>query len=125
MYDMNVAPRANSIALDRVIMRVASRSSVGEVNSETQLRFEQKGSLVSATYAGGTIRLGYLIGTLRGKELSCRYVQINWSGRIDGGSSHCEFAILGDGRLTMREHFCWHTRNGSGVNVFEEVPPAR
>jgi hypothetical protein len=67
MYDISVAPRANAIALDGVIMRVASRRSVGEVNSETQLRFEQKGSLVSATYAGGTIRLGYLIGTLKGE----------------------------------------------------------
>jgi hypothetical protein len=56
--------------LDGVIMRVASGSKVGEVNSETQLHFEQEDSLVTATHGRGTVQLGCLIGIRNGSGVN-------------------------------------------------------
>ncbi len=111
--------------LNGLTMWVVSTGSKSEVDGETVLHFSQEGSLVSARYAGGRIRLGYLIGAMSDGQLHFRYVQANVEGRIDGGSSVCEFGFLADGRLTMQEHFRWDSRDGSGENTFEEVMPRR
>jgi hypothetical protein len=107
--------------LDGIRMRVVSTDNKGEVNSATLFCFSQEGSLVSAQYSGGHIRLGYLIGTISGAQLHFRYVQLNHEGQIDGGSSIGDLRVLEDGRLQMKEHFRWDSRDGSGTNVFEEV----
>lgn len=52
------------ISLDGVRMRVVSTAEGGEVNIETLFGFTQDGSVVSAHYAGGKVRLGYLVGTM-------------------------------------------------------------
>jgi len=109
------------ICLDGMKMRVVSTGSKSEVDAETLLYFSQDGSLVSARYAGGRVGLGYLIGTMSDGQLHFRYVQVNLEGRIDSGSSICEFGFLADGRLTIHEHFRWDSRHGSGMNTFEEV----
>jgi hypothetical protein len=108
-------------SLDGIRMGVVSTDSKCEVGSETLFSFFQEGSLVSAQYSGGNIRLGYLIGTISGGQLFFRFVQVDPEGRIDGGSSICEFEVLADGRLLMREHFPSDSRDGSGTNVFEEI----
>jgi hypothetical protein len=108
-------------SLDGIRMHVVSTDSKGEVGSGTRFSFFQEGSLVSAQYSGGNIRLGQLIGTISGGQLSFRFVQVDPAGRIDGGSSICELEVLADGRLRMREHFHWDSREGSGTNVFEEI----
>lgn len=111
------------LCLNGIRMRVVSTDSNGEVNCETQFLFSHEGSLVSAQYSGGNIRLGYLAGTMSGEQLRFRFVQVDLDGRIDSGSSFCDFEVLADGRLQMREHFSWDTRDGSGINFFEEIAP--
>jgi hypothetical protein len=35
----------------------------------------------------------------------------------------CDVMQLPDGRPRVVEHFAWSTRVGSGINVFDELPP--
>lgn len=109
------------LSLDGIKMRVASTAAAGEVNNETLFEFTQDGSVVSARYAGGSVRLGHLVGVRAGERLCFRYAQVDHSGRLDGGHSTCEIERSGDGRVRLIEHFEWDSREGSGTNVFEEV----
>lgn len=102
-------------------MRVVSTAERGEVNTETLFEFTQDGSVISARYAGGKVRLGYLVGAMSAEGLRFRYVQVDNSGRLDSGYSTCEIRRTAEGRMQLVEHFKWDSREGSGINIFEEV----
>jgi len=110
-----------TISMDGIQMRVVSTATGGDVSSETLFRFCQSDSVVSAQYAGGKVRLGFLVGTLSADQLHFRYAQVDVEGRIDGGSSQCELHRLADGRIRLLEHFKWDSRTESGTNVLEEL----
>jgi len=109
------------ISLDGIRMRVVSTAQGGEVNTETLFDFAQDGSVVSARYTGGKVRLGYLVGTMSAEGLRFRYAQIDTTGRLDGGYSTCEIGPTTDGRIQLAEHFKWDSREGSGTNLYEEI----
>jgi len=109
------------IALDGIRMHVVSTAEGGEVNTETLFEFTQEGSIVSARYAGGKVRLGYLVGSLSAEGLRFRYAQIDHAGRLDGGHSTCEIGRTADGRIQLAEHFTWDSREGTGTNIYEEI----
>ena len=110
--------------LDGVTMFVTSTANTGVVSGETRLHFTQRGGRVSARYAGGRVARGWLVGWLADQTLRFRYVQREDGAEIHAGQSVCNLEQLPDGRLRMIEHFVWRTRNGSGINVFEELPRA-
>jgi len=102
---------------------VTETAAAGVVDQETEFRFRQDDNIVTASYAGGQIRQGYLVGKLDGAALHFRYCQIQIDGRIDGGESHCTIERQDGGRLRIVERFEWASRPGeTGVNVFEELP---
>jgi len=113
------------VSLNGKQMRVVSTAEVGVVNAETLFTFTQEGSVVSAHYSGGKVRLGHLVGIISSGILHFRYAQLDTEGRLDGGYSTCEISRTSDGRIRLLEHFQWESREGSGTNVFEEVPTNR
>ncbi len=108
-----------TISLDGIRMHVVSTGEGGEVNTETLFEFTQNGSVVSAHYAGGKVRLGYLVGTMSAEGLRFRYAQVDNAGRLDGGYSTCEIRRTAEGKLQLAEHFQWDSREGSGTNLYE------
>jgi hypothetical protein len=102
-------------------MYVSGTADVGVVGSDTRLVFTQKGSRVFARYSGGAVTRGWLVGTLAGAELTFRYVQREASGEVHAGHSLCNVLERPEGRLRIVEHFQWHTREGRGTNVFDQV----
>lgn len=116
-----IQSRERTDLLDTARMRVLITADDGAVSRDTLFTFTQRAETVSAHYAGGSIRLGQLVGTLTGTQLSFRYVQVDLQGRVDSGMSSCELRVLADGRLQLHEHFQWESRPGSGTNVLEEV----
>ncbi len=110
------------ISLDGKRLHVTSTAANGVVNAKTVFEFTQQGSLVWARYAGGRIALGYLVGRIDGDRLVFRYAQTTLDGRLDGGQSNCEIVCTPDGRLRLLEHFQWESRDGTGTNVFDELP---
>lgn len=111
--------------LTGVRMRTSITADAGIVSTETELVFEQTGSIVSARYRGGSVVDGYLIGHLAGMTMHFRYVQADAAGRIDAGVSEGRFERLQDGRLRLTEDFRWTTRPAVGRNVFEETSGSR
>ena len=93
----------------------------GEVGAGTVFEFGQDGDLVWARYAGGGIRLGFLVGTLAGDVLSFRYAQVGLTGETATGHSTDRVELLPDGRLRLHETWEWESRPGSGTSTLEEI----
>jgi hypothetical protein len=94
----------------------------GDVGPQTEFEYaERDDGVVSARYAGGAVRLGFLVGTREGDALRFRYAQLLEDGGTAGG--HCESRIeeLPDGRLRLHETWAWDSREGSGTSVLEET----
>lgn len=95
----------------------------GEVGTGTVFEYHQDGELIWARYAGGSVRLGHLVGTRDGDRLEFRYAQLNFSGQTSTGHCVSTISVLADGRLWMDETWEWESRPGSGVSAVEEIRP--
>ena len=109
------------------LFRPVSNSPNGEVNGETLFRYEQHGDLFSATYSGGGIRAGHMLGCCDAKgNLRFCYQHVS----DDGGvlrSGVCESRpeILVDGRIRLHERWRWTLgADGEGESIVEEIIPA-
>lgn len=111
--------------LDGRVMTVSGTAPTGVVGAGTLLEFVQLGGRVLGRYSGGRVIRGCLVGRIEGAEFAFRYLQREDSGELHGGQSRCEVQPLDDGRLRLIEHFAWSTREGSGVNIFDEFIPRR
>lgn len=99
----------------------AVASSGGDVDGATAFDYHQDGELIWATYAGGAVRRGYLVGTRSATELDFRYCHVTDDGQTAGGHCHSRIETLRDGRLRLHETWEWESRPGSGTSVVEEV----
>ncbi len=110
------------IDLDGRRMHVATTAEHGVVDAETVLMFHQSGVRVWATYTGGRITRGRLVGRWVGDVLVFRYVQVECEAGVHAGHSIATAEFGPTGRIRVFERFEWSTRSGSGTNVFEELP---
>ena len=110
-----------SYSLDGLQMNAVHTASTGVVNAETIFEFHQTGSHVHASYAGGRVVRGFLVGKVEGARLEFRYCQLHEDGELDGGHSVCELQRSDEGLLQIVEHFDWD--GGQGTNVIQELPP--
>ncbi|MEE6257225.1 bifunctional helix-turn-helix transcriptional regulator/GNAT family N-acetyltransferase [Plantactinospora sonchi] len=108
-------------SLDGRGFRAVAEVAGGEVDTATRFDYRERDGEISATYAGGAIRTGHLVGTRDGNTLDFRYVQLNRSGETSSG--HCVSTVsrLPDGRLRLDETWSWESRDGSGTSAVEEV----
>lgn len=96
-----------------------------EVTTETTFHFTQRNEegiqIVEASYSGGGVLWGRLIGTLEGDRMRHAYVQINHQGKFSSGESTDEISLLQSGKIQLIDRWQWKTREGQGVCIFEEV----
>lgn len=95
----------------------------GEVSSKTTFKYKQEGNIISATYSGGEIVKGLLIGIV--KEDGClafRYNHINRKNEIRGGECVSTPEILSNGRIRLFEKWKWlDAEQTEGNSIIEEV----
>jgi hypothetical protein len=121
MDDVYCPASAWAPSLDGVRMRAVGTDEAGQVDSRTLFLFSQRGRTVSARYSGGAVELGFLVGRVTADRLMFRYCQVDDRGKVHGGRSDCEVGRLPDGRIRLREHFRWESREGGGTNILEQV----
>jgi hypothetical protein len=107
--------------LNGLSFQVSATATAGVVSSDTRLTLLQRGNRILGRYQGGSIQRGYLVGSIEGHTMHFRYSQRETAGGIHGGRSVCFLEFLSGGRLRIREHFTWKTREGAGVNIFDQV----
>jgi len=92
-----------------------------EVGGDTRFHFEQDGERIYASYSGGDVVDGHLVGTFDGRHWEIRHAQINEAGETATGHSVGVVELLDDGRVSVEDEWEWESREGSGETVLEEV----
>jgi hypothetical protein len=108
-------------SLDGRVFSVAQTADAGEASADTTFEYHEDGDLVWARYAGGTVRLGFLVGTREGDRLDFRYSQLNEAGETSNGRCTSRIVSLPDGRLRLDETWEWESRPGAGTSAVEEI----
>lgn len=95
----------------------------GEVSSETTFEYKQEGNILSATYSGGEILKGTMIGIVQEDGcLQFNYNHVNDKQEIRGGHCLSTPEVLSDGRIRLQERWKWSDREQSeGESIVEEV----
>ncbi|MBG9447176.1 n-acetylglutamate synthase [Cytobacillus firmus] len=95
----------------------------GEVSSKTFFHYKQDGNIISASYGGGEIIQGTLIGiTNEDGCLEFRYNHVNNKNQLRGGKCLSTPEILEDGRIRLHEKWQWQDDEGTeGQSIIEEV----
>lgn len=106
------------INFDNKHMTATRTAPNGVVNKQTIFCFRQFDTRVVASYTGGKVKRGMLIGKINQGQLLFSYAQEDMTGKVQGGSSECEIRLLPDRRIQLLEHFEWP--DGKGVNIIEE-----
>lgn len=100
---MNAPP-----SLHGCIFRAVDNSPNGEVADETRFHYTQQGRCVSATYQGGLIEEGHLLGKI-GEDgvLEIRYHHRNIDGQLRSGCCRTQIHQRPDGRIELHERWQW------------------
>ncbi len=100
-----------------------ANSANGETSEETIFEYKQTGAILTATYKGGQIRIGHLIGLVDEKgEIEMRYHQINSKGELMTGMCHSKPEKMENGKIRLHEVWQWTTGDkSSGTSILEEI----
>lgn len=103
--------------------RTQSNSVNGETNAETVFKYQQSGNLVTATYSGGKIKFGHLIGLVDGLgNINMSYHQVNEKDELMTGICKSKPEILPNGKLILHETWEWTSGDRSkGTSIIEEI----
>jgi len=105
------------------IFATVDSTDTGEVSSETRFHYRHEGSIVWATYEGGSIWWGTLMAFVDNEgNLDMRYQHLNRAGEFKSGRCQSTPEILEDGRIRLHEEWQWTCDDHStGTSVIEEV----
>lgn len=109
--------------LDGRRLRSIANSSSGDVDGETVFEYHQHEGVVWATYAGGAVQFGTLIGLVVDDDrLDVRYQHVTRNGELKAGRCDTVVETLDDGRCRLHETWQW-TEGGdsAGKSTVEEV----
>jgi hypothetical protein len=114
-------PRAAAPSLDGRRFQAVADVAGGDVGAQTVFEYVEDDGVVHARYAGGAIRLGFLVGTRQGDTLRFRYAQVRADGTTASGRCESRIEALPDGRLRLHETWAWESQPGAGTSIVEEV----
>ena len=103
--------------------RAVTNSASGQVNAETMFHYTQHGNQLRATYQGGEIDFGYMLGIVNDdNSLDFTYHHIDREGKLKSGHCHSIAELLADGRVRLHETWQWDFGGiGNGQSIVEEV----
>lgn len=103
---LNVAKTA--ISYDGKIFTPKINSENGEVNDNTVFLYQQKGNMLWASYSGGEIIKGHIIGNVsENGEIDFYYQHMNENMQLRIGKCHSIPRILKNGRIELYEEWQW------------------
>lgn len=108
-------------SLDGRRFAALSHTEGGEVGPETVFEYHEEDGEIWASYSGGTVRRGFLVGTRDGDTIAFRYSQLNLDRETSSGRCVSQIVVTEDGRLRLDETWSWESRPGSGTSSVEEI----
>jgi len=98
-------------------------SESGEVSSETIFKYFQKDHILWATYEGGSILLGNIIGTVdESGKIEMRYQHLSDDGTFKTGKCTSTPQFLPNGKIRLHESWEWTGgKEGKGKSIIQEI----
>jgi len=94
--------------------KTQSNSPNGDTNEETIFHYKQNGNYITATYKGGTIKTGFLSGTVnKDGSINMQYHHTNIKNELLTGVCFSEPEIMPDGKIKIIENWQWTCKNFS------------
>ncbi|GAB3431707.1 hypothetical protein [Niabella aquatica] len=105
------------------VFKPVSNTENGETSSATMFHYRQIENILTATYSGGPIKSGHLIGLVdEAGRIDMRYHQANNHDVLMTGVCHFVPEVLPNGKIRLRETWRWTSGDLShGTSVIEEV----
>ncbi len=91
-----------------------------EVNENTIFQFYQHEHVIYATYHGGEIEFGELIGTISNSTMKFNYSQININKEWNEGHSSVTIDNSSE-KLRLIDNWQWDSKEGTGECIFQEM----
>lgn len=103
--------------------RPVSNSENGETSGDTVFHYVQEGNILTASYSGGAIKKGHLIGLVdENGNIDMRYHQVNESGKLMTGICRSKPEIMENGKIRLYETWKWTSGDRSeGRSIVEEI----
>lgn len=103
--------------------KTLSNSENGETSEETIFHYKQQDDILTATYSGGKIKSGHLIGLVDDVgNIDMRYHQVNIMNELMTGVCLSRPEVLPDGKLRLHETWQWTSGNQTrGTSIIEEI----
>ena len=98
-----------------------TENHAGDVGADTRFEYhEEPDGIIWARYAGGTVRLGHLVGTRDGDRLEFRYSHVTTAGTTASGRCSSRIVVADDGLLEFHEAWEWESQPGAGTSIVRE-----
>ncbi|WP_035756869.1 hypothetical protein [Hugenholtzia roseola] len=112
-----------AINYDKKSFRPFINTDNGETSQETTFHYTQNGNMITATYSGGKIKFGHLIGLVDELgNIEMRYHQINTNNELMTGICKSRPEVLPNGKLRLHETWQWTSGdNSKGTSIIEEI----
>jgi hypothetical protein len=104
------------------VFKPISNTDNGETSNETIFHYKQVGNIVTATYSGGKIIQGHLIGLVDSfGNIEMHYHQVNDKNELMTGICKSTPEILANGKIRLHEAWEWTSGDKStGTSFIEE-----
>ena len=105
------------------LFRPIEASDSSQTNADTIFKYEQNDDLVTATYSGGNIQFGQIIGKVDANGiLDMRYQHVDRNGELMTGYCKTTPEILPNGKIRLHEKWRWTCgHRAKGKSVLEEI----
>jgi hypothetical protein len=107
MAELRRPPEPAKLSLDVRVFDVRETSSGSAVSCDTVFEFRELEGTVEASYSGGGVIKGLLIGRRQGDKVLAACAQLTEDGQMQTGSSEIHIEPEGCGELTLTESFTW------------------
>lgn len=104
------------------IFKSAQSSENGDASLETTFHYQQSGNVLTATYSGGKVEIGHLIGIVDDHgNIDMRYHHVNKEGTLMTGKCFSKPEIQENGKIKLHEVWEWTSGDFSkGQSILEE-----
>ncbi len=111
------------ISYDNKKFKSIENSESGEVSSKTIFHYRQKGDIIWATYGGGSIMLGNIIGKVdTDGKIDMHYQHISMDRTFKTGKCMSTPEVLENGKIRLYEKWEWTSGQiGKGKSIIEEI----
>jgi hypothetical protein len=106
--------------LDLCMFEVVKTCPASAVSHETWFEFHEREGVVQASYRGGPIETGRLVGRRERDLISTAYAQVGVDGRVRTGTATMHVQKEPDGHLLLTEEYRW-SDGTQGRNVLRSI----